>query len=67
MIAKGRYVGLIECDFEIDLGNEPFDLFQHILKHSLNAEIERRLKDHVSSDMKVTQQYLDVYQVEDKT
>lgn len=65
MIAKGRYVGLIECDFEIDLGNEPFDLFQYMLKQSLNAEIERRLKEHVSSDMKVTQQYLDVYQVED--
>lgn len=77
MIAKGRYVGQIEFEFKIDLdavGNATVDEFRENLKQSLNVDIQRQLNpllmentDHVVSTLKVTQQYLNVYQVEDKT
>ena len=76
MIAKGRYVGLIEFDFKIDLdavGNATVDEFRENLMQSLNGNIQRQLNpllmektDHVVSTLKVTQQYLDVYQVEEQ-
>lgn len=74
MITKGRYVGLIEFDFKIDLdavGNATVDEFRENLMQSLNGNIQRQLNpllmentDHVVSTLTVTQQYLDVYQVE---
>lgn len=77
MIAKGRYVGLIEFDFKIALdavGNATVDEFRENLMQSLNGNIQIQLNpllmentNNVVSTLKVTQQYLDVYQVEDKT
>lgn len=74
MITKGRYVGLIEFDFKIALdavGDATVDEFRENLMQSLNGNIQRQLNpllmentDHVVSTLTVTQQYLDVYQVE---
>lgn len=75
MIVKGRYVGLIELDFmvNLDVGNATFDEFKMNLNH-LNSNIEQELKpliaensNDIFSTLKVTQQYLDVYQVEEQT
>lgn len=72
MIAKGRYVGQIELDFMVDLdsaGNVTFEVFKNNL-NCLNGNIEHMLKpllaehsDNILSTLKVTQQYLDVYEV----
>ena len=74
MIVKGRYVGLIEVDFKVILGegDYTFDEFRTNI-NQLNSNIENELEpliaensDDIFSTMKVTQQYLDVYQVEEQ-
>ena len=74
MIAKGRYVGQIEFDFKVNLDESTAtcDEFKMNLK-CLNSNIEEALKpllaensDNIFSTMVVTQQYLDVYEVNDQ-
>lgn len=73
MIVKGRYVGLIEFDFEVDLDADvtatPEEFKENL--NNLNDNILKELKpllfensDRIKSDVKLTQQYLDVYETE---
>lgn len=71
MIVKGRYVGTIEFDFEVDLdevGNVTPDEFRENLK-TLNNSLQEELtplfvenSEYVHSKLTVTQNYLDVYE-----
>lgn len=75
MIVKGRYVGLIELEFMVDLdaaGNATPEEFKENAK-ALNDNILAELKpllfentDSVKSELKLTQQYLDVYEVQEE-
>ena len=73
MIVKGRYVGQIEFDFEVNLDGKGMatpEEFKENLK-SLNDNILNELKplmeensEDIKSTVCVTQQYLDWYEVE---
>lgn len=72
MIVKGRYVGQIEYNFMVDLDRYGinFDEFRENMK-GLNKRIQLELGvifnnslDGVKDDLIVTQQYLDVHEVE---
>ena len=74
MIIKGRYVGKIEYDFEVDLSKDGWCTPQEFKENfaGINTMIEMTLKETLFSDppkgcedkLTVTQQYLDMYEVE---
>ena len=73
MIVKGRYIGQIEFDFEVNLDGKGMatpEEFKENLK-SLNDNILNELKplmeensENAKSTVRVTQQYFDCYEVE---
>lgn len=74
MIVKGRYVGLTEFDFEVVLdkaGNATLEEFKanaEALNDNILAELKPLLEENtggVKSELKLTQQYLDVYEVQE--
>lgn len=70
---KGRYVALIEINFDIEKqkGMLPFDA---IKKKTMNGELTDTIRDVVAGEIvdeyatvTVTQQYADMYEVKDET
>lgn len=67
---KGRYVALVELDFHIDesLYPQPFDGMKNdITNGNLTEMIKELLEIEIDdlADINVTQQYADLYRVED--
>lgn len=67
---KGRYVALVELDFHIDesLYPQPFeDMKNDITNGSLTEMIKELLELEIDdfAEINVTQQYADLYRVED--
>lgn len=67
---KGRYVALVELDFHIDesLYSQPFeDMKNDITNGNLTEMIKELLEIEIDdlADINVTQQYADMYKVED--
>ena len=66
---KGRYVALVEIDFHIDeeKGVRPFDEIKNdVMNGNLTVRLMELIKDELEelADVKVTQQYADLYRVE---
>lgn len=68
---KGRYVALVEMDFHIDeeKGVRPFDELKiDVMNGNMTEMLTELIKDELDedfADVNVTQQYADLYRVED--